>query len=269
MPPRSAGSSISCVTIGRHLQPIRLLLLFLALGAADCTGMRVSPRNAGVETPIGEALPLEAQNLQYLYRVRYSGPAGSGSLKLVLRLGTDRDFQLQAADSLGRSQWVLDFHAGRIQIIDHRRQTFCETEADLRVSEVTLESFSVETLPRLLLGLVPAIPDSALRDSGLVELTDRTGRRWSVRTQDGEITAWTLWSRGEPTLWWTRQPKGGILSHREGSQFRWRQVVMEPLDSEFERSIPPPAYQETSCDDSNLPQFRQDQPSSAAGGPPP
>jgi len=264
MPARSARNSISYAIIARHL-PISPLLCCIALGTVGCAGTRALPRDRRGEAVVDRTPPVESVDMQYLYRVRYSGPAGSGGLRLVMRLGVDEEFQLQAADALGRSMWILDYRSGWVQIIDHRRQTFCQTENDLRVAEVTLETFSIQTLPRLLLGRVPVIPEGVSRDDGSVDFTDASGRKWSVRTEDNQITAWTLWSQDEPILWWTRQSKGGILSHREGSQFRWRQVVEEPLDSELQLLTPPESYQQTSCDESDLPQFRQDQPPSAGG----
>ena len=66
--------------------------------------------------------------------------------------------------------------------------------------------------------------------------------------EDG-AASWTLWADGRPLLWWGRQPAGGILSHREGAQFRWRETVAEPLSGDLRELTVPPDYRRGACDD--------------------
>ena len=84
------------------------------------------------------------------------------------------------------------------------------------------------------------------------DLTDPDGRRWTGSLEAGKPSSWTLWEGEQPTLWWTRQDKGGILSHRQGVQFRWRTVVREPLESGFERLAVPENYAKAACYESDV-----------------
>jgi hypothetical protein len=177
-------------------------------------------------------------------------------------------FQLATADSLGRPLWSLQFEDTSTLFLDHRQQVYCLSESDIRLGEVTLEMFPLSSVPRLLLGLLPVELSGGAQRGESTEYQDAQGRRWSVRTagEDDDIAAWTLWVAESPTLWWTRQGKGGILSHRDGSQFRWRQVVEEAMESNLSRLTPPESFRQISCHAYDLPEFRQDQPASPGDG---
>jgi len=230
--------------------------------------------STGVQSrPVVEALPegsppeeVVMTNTQLLFRVRYSGPEGSGSLRLVLRMLEPGRFQLTTADALGRALWSLEVEGERTLVLDHRRKSYCESDQDLRLSEVTLETFPLRSLPRLLLGELPVELEIDRSDVDSQEVEDGLGRRWLVRSDRKGITAWTLWVGDEPGLWWTRQAKGGILSHRDGSQFRWRQTVAEPITSSAPPLSPPEEFDRESCHDYDLPEFRQDQPAPPGAG---
>ena len=85
-------------------------------------------------------------------------------------------------------------------------------------------------------------------DADRTDWTDDAGQRWTARWEDGELAGWMLWQAGEPQLWWSRQPRGGILSHRDGSQFRWRQTAREDLvPGEYRRIEAPAEYRFGEC----------------------
>jgi hypothetical protein len=211
--------------------------------------------------PVGDpfSLPGEELSTQRLLRVHYDGPQGQGSLRLVLRLEDTDRFQLLAADTLGRSLWSLHAESTWAELINHREKWFCEAHDDVVLPERALAALPLRAVPRLLLGYVPVRPIGAA-GSGWVEYTDPNGQRWTVTWKDGQAESWTQWVESRPALWWTRRAKGGILSHRDGIQFRWREVVNEPLEEDLGTLPVPEEYQQVSCHDPDVSQFRQDQP---------
>lgn len=253
-----------------------LLLTLLAVLLATCaSGGRPgssSERGSGASAPTpaagtvapGAGLAEGEANTQRLFRVRYQGPRGSGGLRLVLRLAASDRFSLAASDTLGRPVWSLGYAGGRTLVVDHRLQETCATGADVRVPEAALAPLPIEALPIVLLGRLPV---AAAERDGPVDLVDGQERRWTAKLEDGRPLTWTLWSAGEPSLWWLAQPDGGVLSHRGGSQFRWRQTVVEPLAEGLELLEPPDEYPRVDCDDWDLPELRQDQPASAGDRP--
>ncbi len=213
-------------------------------------------------------IPEEALGTQRLYRVRYEGDQGGGGLRLVLRLGAVDRFSLAASDSFGRAIWTLALAASETLVVDHRLAEYCATGADVRVPEAALAPLPVEMLPSVLLGRLPVSSAEAQPDDQL-DLTDRDGRRWTARREQGELASWTLWDdQGEPSLWWLAQGRGGgVLSHRGGSQFRWRETASEALSPGAELLEPPAGYSLVNCDAWSLPQLREDQPAPAGGRP--
>jgi outer membrane biogenesis lipoprotein LolB len=247
-----------------------VLLVAVLMGEMGCAGARVEPGMATPRAPDAAGNPnLDGglSDTQYLFQVRYSGPEGEGSLRLVLRLREAESYQLLAADTLGRARWSLQLRQGRTLLLDHRQKTYCEGGDDLRLGEQSLVLLPVSVLPRLLLNELPLAPADLQSVEGSGEFQQSDERRWSIRRQDGVLTAWTLWIAEEPTLWWTRHGKGGILSHRDGSQFRWRQVVVEPLATGLSDLDVPTDYLQIPCDEYDLPEFRQGQSAPAGGGP--
>ena len=236
-------------------------------GACTGSSLRQEPTIAGPSGEVADSAEDGAAK-QHLFRVRYAGPQGSGSLRLVLRLQSGGFFQLATADGLGRPLWSLQFEDSSTLFLDHRQQVYCVGENDMRLGEVTLAMFPLSSIPRLLLGLLPVELSGGAQRGESTEYQDAQGRRWSVRTagEDDDVAAWTLWVAESPTLWWTRQGKGGILSHRDGSQFRWRQVVEEAMESNLSRLTPPESFRQISCHAYDLPEFRQDQSASPGDG---
>ncbi|MEE8277191.1 MAG: hypothetical protein V3R89_00505 [Thermoanaerobaculia bacterium] len=219
------------------------------------------PRGKAVDVPPASfELSSSELHTQRLFRVRYDGPEGGGSMRMVLRLEVVGSFQITASDALGRALWSLEARDQGFLLLQHRQRTYCRSGGGLILPEVALSPLPVETLPSVLLGYLPMPPahdDGEL--PGEIDFLDGGGRRWTARAEFGELAAWTLWSEGRPMLWWTRQERGGILSHRQGVQFRWRQVVREPLSGGLERLRVPDGYRQESCDEPHVSQLREGQ----------
>ena len=230
--------------------PRRFLLLAISvqIGVFNCTTVRQPATQ--IAQPVGQKV---------LLRLRYSGPDGSGSLRLVLHEGKDSAFDLRASDSFGRSLWRLTAVAGRVALVDHRRETRCVIDESFRLAEPALEPFPVGSIPSILLGRLPIQPGEVFRStSSETDFRDTDGRRWTTRSENGTLQAWTLWSDQEvPTVWWRRQATGGILSHRGGGQFRWQVGVSERLTEEIVILEAPAGYRAVSCSEAQLPQFRE------------
>jgi hypothetical protein len=198
-------------------------------------------------------IPDEALDSQRLYRVRYEGPGGGGGLRLVLRVAAADRFSIAASDPFGRAVWSLSLAASETLVVDHRRAEYCTTGADVRVPEAALAPLPVGMLPSVLLGRLPVSP-GASESADELELIDREGRRWTARFVGGELASWTLWDDSSPSLWWLAQGRGGgVLSHRGGSQFRWRETAAEPLAAGAEVLEPPAGYSLVDCDAWSLP----------------
>ena len=55
-------------------------------------------------------------------------------------------------------------------------------------------------------------------------------------------------SRPNRSIGGRRQSRGGVLSHRDGSQFRWRQTAREKLlRSSYQRLVAPEGYRLGAC----------------------
>ena len=232
--------------------PARTLGKALAAGLMlfGCARTVTPPRPLPEEGHRGAGLELPGAELatQRLFRVRYDGPEGEGGLRLVLRLAGVGRYTVQTSDRLGRSLWSLEVAAEGHLLVDHRGETFCRAPGEVTLPEVALAPLPLRSIPRVLLGYSPVVGGREPPASGAGdEVVDPEGRRWTlVRGEEG-LKSWTLWSAGEPLVWWLRQPGGGILSHREGVQFRWRQVVREPLEGPLQGVVVPPGYRETVC----------------------
>jgi hypothetical protein len=182
---------------------------------------------------------------QTLYRVHYEGSEGSGNLRLVMRQVAADRFQLKAADTFGRAVWSLDLDGEEVLLVNHRRRQACRSGDELRVPEVALRPLPLPAVARVLAAQTPLAPPPGVDREDWI---DDAGQRWTARWQDGLLASWTLWQGGEPQLWWSRQPRGGVLSHRDGSQFRWRQTAREKLPpAGYERLEAPVGYRLGRC----------------------
>lgn len=196
------------------------------------------PAADGLDSP----QPVAAQTL---YRVRYEGADGAGGLRLVLRQVAADRFQLQAADTFGRAVWSLDLDGDEVLLVNHRQRHACVAGSELRVPELALRPLPLIAVPRVLNARTPLMAPAGVDKS---DWTDDTGQRWTVRRQGDQLVSWTMWQAGEPRLWWSQQPRGGVLSHRDGSQFRWRQVTREALlPTDYRRLEVPAEYSLREC----------------------
>ena len=187
-----------------------------------------------------------------LYRIAYQGPEGSGSLRLALFVVTPGRYQARASDTFGRALWGLELAGGGAVFIDHRRRELCIGRDELRIPELALATLPLDRLPELLAGTLPSSPARAGADP--TDFVDAGGRRWTSRSADGGggLDAWTLWEEERPLLWWSRRDSGGVLSHRDGAQFRWRRTVAESLASPPPALAVPDGYRQIACSELTL-----------------
>ena len=219
-----------------------------ALGGCAGTVAPVPPGAVAAGAPDEVAdLPADAYPAQRLYRVRYDGPRGDGRLRLVLRLAGSEHFQLSARDTLGRALWDLELEGERLVLLDHREKLVCSGHGEWRIPELALSELRPAAVPRLLMGLLP-VPGPEPAQDGSVEFTDRTGRHWTATLDAGAVRSWMMREEGTPVLWWKAEEAGGILSHREGVQFRWQQTVAEPVQEPFPALTAPDDYEDGGCD---------------------
>ena len=275
-----------------------LCVLLLALSCAGSTDRpRTTPEAIEVEPPALEGVPREADpslgastedlrhrnmepgldlpetelGTQRIFRIRYDGPEGEGRLRLVLRLERSERYTITTADVLGRALWSLSLIDGELVLVDHRAESFCRSAGEVLLPEVALAPLPLASIPGVLLGYLPVPPGAEIQvdDEASIEILEPSARRWTARREGERLESWTLWLGEVPTLWWISGQDGGILSHRRGVQFRWRQVVRENLDGELRALVPPDGYLEVICHEPSLPEPREDQPAPGSAGPSP
>jgi len=225
-----------------------MVALLLGGVIGGCTRNRApAPRpGPGSVEPLAleRGLRLEDLGTQSLFRLQYQGPEGSGSLRLVLQLVGSERYRIETKDRFGRSLWRLDVASERATLLDDRARIFCTSSEGVRIPEVALDSLPLEALPAILLARLPG----DLEPLGGGEFRDRAQRRWTASGSGAEVLAWTFWDAGEPKLWWTRENGGGgVLSHRAGSQLRWKRVAGEPLSAPVAPLVMQSGYREIAC----------------------
>jgi hypothetical protein len=233
----------------------RLLVVAGLLGSLACAHQGITVQSPETAVGIEPSWALAATDLgtQTLFRVRYKGPEGDGGLRLILRLDTNDRFQLVASNVLGKAVWSMETYDQQVLLVDHSEKTYCETGMDLVLPEVALDPLPVKALPGVLLGYLPvAIGADSVTGDGKIDFIDADLRRWTGSFEAGKPSSWMLWERDQPVLWWSRQDKGGILSHRQGVQFRWKSVVSESLEGGFERLAVPESYKRAACHESHV-----------------
>ncbi len=209
------------------------------------------PAQVGVRAQVfSTGLRAEDLQTQSLFRVHYQGPDGSGAFRLVLKLESAERYLIETKDRFGRGLWRIEADGSGTVLVDDRRKIFCASEDGIRIPEITLESLPLEELPAILLGRLPGDLESVAGDG---EYRDRNGRRWTVITtltaSGPEPSGWTLWENGEPWLWWHGEAAGeGMLSHRAGTQLRWKRVAGEPLSGEIAPLVLTPKYESVACE---------------------
>lgn len=224
----------------RPLQGGGLLLVAVAtLGCARpglpvATAAPIAGPQAG---PQPWQVPASELATQRLFRLRYDGPEGQGSLRLTLRLATAERYRLTVADVAGRPVSILSVEAGEGLWVEPREETYCRLQSAVELEALPSLRLPLAALPAVLLGRLPATPAGRPPRLGpRFEYRDAEGRRWGAAMAAGEVVSWTLWDGGEPAAWWRRQGDEAILSERRrGVQMRWREVAREPL-----AELPPP-----------------------------
>ena len=182
---------------------------------------------------------------QRLYRVRYNGPDGRANFKLTLYLESPSRFRMQASDPLGRKVWELDVDQEALWL-DHRENTYCRAAGAGRLAIVPLAHMPLLSLPKLLLGRIPAEPARGLRRDGVaIAFRDSRGQVWNGGTENGRLMWWTLLEKGEAITWWRLEGEDNIFADlRGGRELRWKESVSEPLASPPPPPRIPSKYQE-------------------------
>jgi len=210
-------------------------------------------------------VPSEDWLSQRLFRVRFSTPKGSGRFKLTLHYSNPEQFQISANDPLGRSLWSLYVADSEALLLEHRNKRACSFDEELDLSSLYLGSFPVRSLPNLLLGRLPAAPESLASWQGqgvVLKFEDREARRWTVSLSPevkGPATrepvagrGISAWSVEEPSSalraelrrdedWWV------LLDRHQDLELRWRQIVAEPLAGPLVIPQPPSRYEQGDC----------------------
>jgi hypothetical protein len=214
--------------------------LLLAAACAPATRPPLSQGAAGEPW----VLPAAALGTQRLFRGSYDGPEGDGSFRATLRLASRDRFELVLADRLGRALGSLHVEGSRQRWVDHRRAIYCTEATGIALPGLGNLPLQPEALPPLLLGLLPEPPADPPSGTVALDYLDRLGRRWTAELEEGAPRSWSLWDGTSPLWWWRSAPRGGLLSHREGRQLRWQEVVVEPLPGLAPLGEPPAGYVE-------------------------
>ena len=221
----------------------RAPLLLLGLLALGCVSRQTPLASSGGNPVESSGLQPSDYPTQRLLRIRYQGEDGEVGFRTVLRVSDPEHFQMRAVDLIGRPLWGLQYAHPEIHFINYREKLDCRTVEPVVINEMALEYLPVSELPAVLIGRLPR-PLFATRLGAEERFVDDLGRRWSVSRDGPSISGWTLWNEGRPLLWVRRITGGGMLSHREGSQFRWRETLVEPMD-EVPPALEPPARTRT------------------------
>lgn len=217
-----------------------LLLLCLAwLSGCASTGPGREPafRAGG---PAREAAPWEIPKAEWrtqrIVRMRYEGPEGSGTLRLVLRFEDPDSFHVSASDRLGRRWWDLNVREGNALVLWVRERTFCRYAGDLEIPALSLGPTSARAVAALLMHRLPAPPADVHRweetavsgrpNHGVqLDFRDRRGRRWTSEATTAGPNRWTLWSGDRARATWRADVDGmaRLAESDTGLELRWTQ----------------------------------------------
>ena len=178
--------------------------------------------------------------------MRYQGEQDGGSFRAILWVVGPEQFKLRAVDPLGRALWGLALQGESVHLVNYRDKTECRASGSVVISSVVLENLPIGELPVVLSGRLPASLRLA-QTTADGRLVDESGQTWSVVQDGSEILKWTLWGDNGPLLWFQRVDNGGILSHRKGGQFRWRETLREVLSEIPGPLARPDGVREVAC----------------------
>lgn len=165
------------------------------------------------------------------------------TLRLTLRLWSDRRFELTASDVAGRALWRMAVDADRGRLDGGARDRRCRFDPASPIDLPSLRlPIEAEALPAVLLGeLPPSVRDAA--DPAASSIRDLQGREWRIDRVAGELAGWQLaGASGAPQLVWRRldEPGGDRLRlecAESGLVFTWRERARSELD------VPPPVLE--------------------------
>ena len=148
--------------------------------------------------------------------------------------------------------WTIDVADGTGTVLSHRSKTYCVAEdvASLSLAEPELSGIPLSSLPAILLGF-PPLPVVLSGVDEVVEIHESPSRTWRGRVEQGQLASWSLTDEYGPLMGGSRQERGGILSHREGYQFRWQEQAREQFIGDLGEFELPPDYREVPCDEKN------------------
>ncbi len=231
-----------------------LLLVSLAwLGGCASTGRgRVAPASV---SPMPIAAPWEIPEAEWrtqrIVRMRYEGPEGNGTLRLVLRFEDPERFHVSASDRLGRRWWDLNVRKGDAHVLWVRERTFCRYAGDLEVPALSLGPVPARAVAALLMRRLPAPPadagvwqETAVRggpERGVeIDFEDRRGRRWTTEATPAGPIRWTLWRGGRVQASWSRDEEGMARLEESDTGLRLRWIQPRPA-TELAAPLPAPA----------------------------
>lgn len=206
-------------------------------------------------------IPRAEWRTQRIVRMRYDGPEGNGTLRLVLRFDSPDRFLVSASDLLGRRWWELNVQEGGALVLWVRERTFCRYRGDLEIPALSLGPVPAGAVAALLMFRLPAPPlDPGIWDSaagggaqtGVVDLDyeDRWGRRWTATAAARGPTGWSLWRGVEERASWSVDAGGmaRLLEPATDLELQW--VQRRPsaeLREELAAPVVPNGYQPGVC----------------------
>jgi hypothetical protein len=220
-------------------------LALVGLTLAACSASR-APRLA-IPDPASAA----TTSGQWLYRAELSSPEGSVSLRLALRVASERTFDLEASDVLGAAAWRVAVDDSRAVWIDFASRRFCRSAADDAAAWVGFRTpLSARELASILRRTLPGRPSPA---DGEVDWTDDAGRRWTGVVDDAGWKRWTLRIDDRPRLWYRFDGAESVLSGREPAfQLRWKEAASGALPTAgLGAPVPPDGFREEECPDAS------------------
>jgi hypothetical protein len=216
--------------------------------AACASAPRVPPPATPAPAAALDALPADAFHTQKLLRAQYDGPEGRASFKLVLRLETPERYDLAAVDAAGRSLWRLLARGDQGLFEETGAERFCRLVSAAPLPGGLGLDLPLDAIPRLLLARLPLEDHSGAMAPTPQGQRVEGARRWTWSAKDGELSQWTLWNAGQPSVWWSRREGESLLSVRaRATQVHWREAVSEPLREPLGPLTPSAGFEEGAC----------------------
>lgn len=222
----------------RRSLPLLLLGLTWLGGCASIGTGREAPTPAAGPVPVTAPweIPEAEWRTQRIVRLRYEGPEGSGTLRLVLRFEHPESFHVSASDRLGRRWWDLNVREGKALVLWVRERIFCRYAGDLEIPALSLGPVPARAVAALLMHRLPSPPADARGweqtafpggpgRSVEIDFEDRRGRRWTAETDSAGPDRWTLWRGDRARASWSGEAGGmaQLVESDTGLVLRWTQ----------------------------------------------